>query len=148
MTPEEALYWKGYIDQLIADKCALGDSSYAKALEISRYADSYLELITGQQYLPQGVFREFLRLFADIPAQQEALNERIAWIKENLPFEECSEAEIYAMFEDEALHMNSLTEVDDDGYAIVPQNIPIDEEGYIRIAENISIDEDGYLIEN
>lgn len=136
MNTEEALYWKGYIDKVVADKLATMDSSDAKALEISRFADSYMKLISGQQFLPQGVFREFLRLFGTIPDQQEKLNERIAWLEENLPFEECTDEEIYDMFDlwDGYISLSSMV-VDNNGWINV-DSLELDDDDFVKAKEN------------
>lgn len=75
MTPEEALYWKNYIDRVISEKLYLDEVSEKDARRISEFAKKYMQTITGQQFLPQGIFREFLELFASIPQLQEQLIE-------------------------------------------------------------------------
>lgn len=89
MTAEEALYWKGYIDKIVTEKLAVLNSSQQDAIRIRQFAESYMGGITGQQLLPQSVFRKFLELFSHIPAtqgnieqMQETLNETVEQLRE------------------------------------------------------------------
>lgn len=89
MTAEEALYWKNYIDRTVADKLSMLNSSQQDAVRIRQFADSYMGGITGQQLLPQAVFRKFLEMFSNIPAMQgnieqmqETLNETVENLRE------------------------------------------------------------------
>lgn len=61
MKTEEALYWKEYIDKQIANKFA-ELTSIKKDNGVTRsFADRYMRTITGQQKLPQHIFRTFLK---------------------------------------------------------------------------------------
>lgn len=84
MNTEEALYWKEYIDRVVAEKLSVLNSSQQDAIRIRQFAESHMRGITGQQLLPQAVFRQFLEMFANIPAlqgniqqMQESLNETV-----------------------------------------------------------------------
>lgn len=89
MNTEEALYWKNYIDRTVAEKLSVLNSSQQDAVLIRQFADSYMSGITGQQLLPQAVFRKFLEMFSNIPAMQgnieqmqETLNETVENLRE------------------------------------------------------------------
>lgn len=75
MTSEEAIYWKTYIDRIVAEKLSVLNSSQQEAVRIRHFADSYMQCINGQQLLPQTVFRQFVEMFAHIPAMQESLEQ-------------------------------------------------------------------------
>ena len=53
MTSEEAIYWKTYIDRVVAEKLSVLNSSQQDAVRIRQFADSFMQGINGQQLLPQ-----------------------------------------------------------------------------------------------
>lgn len=77
MTKEEAIYWKGYIDRQLTEKLERLTGVQVDSAKISGFADSYMRTVVGQEYLPQGLFREFLKIFAGIPQLQEQLIEMV-----------------------------------------------------------------------
>lgn len=107
MTTEEALYWKSYIDRVVAEKLSVLNSPQQDAVRIKEFAESYMRGITGQQLLPQGVFRQFLEMFAHIPAMQGNLEQIQTEINETLEGLQESEAEIA----EQAENINNLEEV-------------------------------------
>ena len=107
MTTEEALYWKGYIDNEIARKLATMNANQTDALRISRFANSYMQLITGQQFLPQGIFREFLEMFENIPALQGNIQEMQEKLDESIRNLQNAESEI----SDKADNINNIKHI-------------------------------------
>lgn len=134
MNKQEATYWKRFIIKTIEEKLSTIKTSDEDAIRISQFAEQHMQLITGQQMLPQRVFREFLELFAHIPEIQadiEHAQEIINDYLENLPVE-CSRQDVEQMFDGLMW---------DDDYMWLP-SLTIDEEGYGQL--DIEVDEDGY----
>ena len=75
MTKEEAIYWKGYIDRQLTEKLERLTGVQVDSAKISGFADSYMRTVVGQEYLSQGLFREFLKIFAGIPEIQKSIVE-------------------------------------------------------------------------
>lgn len=147
MTRQEALYWKEFIEKIIDERVPLIKRTDVDERRISDFAQRFMATITGQQYLPQGVFREFLELFAGIPEIQEEIaqaQERInAWL-ENLP-EECTESEIYAMWSER--ESDYPFRMDAEGYLVVTDAIVADDGWLVLLSP--SLNEDGYIeVEN
>lgn len=82
MSKEEAIYWKAFIIRVIEEKIPLIQTTEADAIRISEFAKNYMEVITGQQYVPQGLFREFLEIFSHIPQIQKDIEQAQAEIRE------------------------------------------------------------------
>lgn len=77
MTSEEAIYWKTYIDRVVAEKLSVLNNSQQDAVRIRQFADSFMQGINGQQLLPQSVFRQFIEMFAHIPAMEGQTQEML-----------------------------------------------------------------------
>ena len=108
MTKEEAIYWKSFILRTIEERLPQIEVSDLEAYEISEFANKYMQTITGQQMLPQGVFREFLRIFAKIPEMQSEIaeaqvhvQEMIEHIDELIDWTPITEEQIAALFPEE-----------------------------------------------
>ena len=134
MTKQEALYWKNFIYRTIEERVPYVKVTTEEARVISDFASRFMVTITGQQYLPQGIFREFLDIFKNIPAIQEEIEiaqEEIRVFLEHLP-EPCTKKEVEQIFdgimwEDEYIWLPSA-DLDEEGFATL--NVSIDEEGY------------------
>ena len=70
MTKQEATYWKNFIIQIVEERLPQIELSDLESLQISEFEKKHMPTITGQQMLPQSVFREFLRVFSPISAIQ------------------------------------------------------------------------------
>lgn len=130
MTPEEALYWKNYIDRVISEKLYLDEVSEKDARRISEFAKKYMQTITGQQFLPQGIFREFLELFSSIPQLQEEIKQAQDEIYDTISG--CDDKDMEQL-------LDGL--MWDEDYMWLP-SMDIDEEGFVAL--NIEIDEEGW----
>lgn len=143
MTKQEAVYWKKFILKVIEEKLPTIKTSDEDAKAISEFAQHHMQTITGQQMLPQSVFRKFLEIFGHIPAIQEEINKAMeeldAWLH-NLP-EECTVAEIYAMFDEYVCPLR----LDADGYIVLTDLVTIDDEGYI-VLPSPALDIERYLL--
>lgn len=60
MTIKEAQYFKKYIDKQLNDMLAVKTKQQLSTLASQRFAERFMTDITGQQSLPQSVFRQFL----------------------------------------------------------------------------------------
>lgn len=154
MTKQEAVYWKRFIEEMITERLPYYRVTDEEAQRISEFATHYMQTITGQQPLPQSVFRKFLEIFGSIPAIQEdilkAQAEISAWLEklEDLAtetnatankeeilnaiaelniFEECTVSDIYKMFNEFAAPFV----LDDEGYILVTNLVQVDDEGYL-----------------
>lgn len=146
MTKKEAIYWKKFIEKIINERLPLMTPGTEEAIAISQFASQHMATITGQQMLPQYVFREFLDLFANIPVIQERIEQAQAEIDEwllNLPTE-CTEAEIYAMWDEEEPESKKPLILDSDDYIVVTDSVVRDEDGYMVLPEP-ALDSDGYI---
>ena len=74
MTPEEEKYFEDRIDAKVAEAINALTPQQQMAAGANTFADRYMKLITGQEYLPQGVFRQFLKTvdFSNVEAAIEA----------------------------------------------------------------------------
>lgn len=61
MTKEEAKYFNDRIDQKVAEAVAALTPSQQQDAKASAFADKYMRLISGQEYVSQGLFRQFLK---------------------------------------------------------------------------------------
>lgn len=149
MTELEAVYWKRYIDKVLSEKLDGLSVSEHDALRISEFAERYMTLVTGQQMLPQAIFRQFLELFSHIPEIQEDIRkaqEEVAQMLLRLP-EECTVEEIYEMFDmfvapfyldkDGYIVISRLVTKDKDGYLVLPNPV-VDLEGWIRVYNQLN----------
>lgn len=84
MTSAEAIYWKTYIDRVVAEKLSMLNSSQQDAVRIRQFADSFMQGINGQQLLPQSVFRQFIDMFAHIPTIQEDIEKMQESLSEDI----------------------------------------------------------------
>ncbi|MBQ6724038.1 MAG: hypothetical protein IJQ84_05950 [Paludibacteraceae bacterium] len=137
MTKEEAIYWKNYIDKVVSEKLDTLEVSDADAIRISDFAKRYMQVITGQQYVPQGLFREFLELFAKIPAIQEEIRQMQEGLAANMP-ESCTDKDLEQtldglMWDDEWMYLPSM-DIDEDGF--VALNIEIDANGWAHFVDD------------
>jgi hypothetical protein len=68
MTREERIYFYNQLYKLFHDWVEenKGDDLYIKSIALQSFADSYMQTITGQQPLPQEVFRLFLEEYVPI----------------------------------------------------------------------------------
>lgn len=154
MTEREAIYWKRYIYNVITEKINSLRVSDADAALVSSFIEHHMLTVSGQQMLPQSVFREFVMVFSRIPEMQEdiarAQEEITAWMdglgdaNEKLdalqaaldsfatePLNECSKKQIEQMFDGEMWDADGLW---------LP-SMDIDDEG--GVALNIEVDDDG-----
>lgn len=84
MTSAEAIYWKTYIDRVVAEKLSMLNSSQQDAVRIRQFADSFMQGVNGQQLLPQSVFRQFVDTFAHIPTIQEDIEKMQESLSEDI----------------------------------------------------------------
>lgn len=75
MNKEEAKYWRSFIYRVIEEKLPTIETTDADAIRIKEFVDHHMSTITGQQMLPQRVFRDFVEIFSHIPALQAAIQE-------------------------------------------------------------------------
>ena len=61
MSSEEAKYFKDYIDACIRSEIEALTRQDVQLAELSQFEESYMQGVSGQQLLPQGVFRQFIR---------------------------------------------------------------------------------------
>ena len=130
MTTEEALYWKQYIDKTVAEKLSATSGTQQDALRIKQFAESHMQGITGQQLLPQATFRQFLEMFAHLPAIQEGIEQAQDEINETVSG--CTDKEMEQV-------LDGL--MWDEDYMWLP-SMDIDEEGFVEL--DFEIDENGW----
>lgn len=146
MRKEEAVYWKSFILKTIEERLPKIEVSDLIGYEISEFEKHHMQTITGQQMLPQNVFRDFLQTFEKIPAIQEEIiraQERISVWLERLP-EESTIREVEGIFdgtmwETEYMWCPSM-DIDSEGYAAL--NIEVDNEGYAHFTDDPIEDEE------
>ena len=134
MTGIEAEYWKRFINKVIVEKLEELTVSEEDALRISTFAERFMILVDGQQPLPQGVFREFLDIFKNIPQiqaeiveAQEKINQFILEYPTEVPKKQVEEMFNGEMWEgDDWMWLPSM---DVDANGNVTLNIVVDEEG-------------------
>ena len=131
MTKEEAIYWKRFIVKTIEERLPQVTVSDLDAARIRDFAKENMTLITGQQELPQTVFRKFLELFEKIPQMQEDIEKAQEEINEWLQYlpVECTVADVYAMFEEFVAPMV----LDEEGYIVLTDLVRIDDEGWLNL---------------
>jgi len=61
MTPEEAKYFLDQIDKKIAEALSALTTSQQQQGKAKVFAEKYMQRITGQQFVPQDLFRKFLK---------------------------------------------------------------------------------------
>lgn len=130
MTKEEAIYWKGYIDRQLTEKLERLTGVQVDSAKISGFADSYMQTVVGQEYLSQGLFREFLKIFAGIPQLQEEIKQAQDEINDTISG--CDDKDMEQL-------LDGL--MWDEDYMWLP-SMDIDEEGFVAL--NIEIDEEGW----
>jgi hypothetical protein len=96
MTKAEATYWKEYIERVITSRLSTLTNVEIDAAQIRTFADRHMELITGQQLLPQTIFRIFVEEFAPISEWQEQLRELMEEF--NGPYMALTDSEMDAIF--------------------------------------------------
>lgn len=97
MTKAEATYWKEYIERVITSRLSTLTNVEIDAAQIRTFADRHMQLITGQQLLPQTIFRIFVEEFAPISEWQEQLRELMEEF--NGPYVALTDEEMDAIFE-------------------------------------------------
>lgn len=137
MTKEEAIYWKNYIDKVVSERLDALEVSDADAIHISDFAKRYMQVMTGHQYVPQGLFREFLELFAKIPVIQDEIKQMQEELAASFP-ESCTDKEMEhtldgLMWDEEWMWLPSM-DIDEEGF--IPLNIEIDEDGYAHFVDD------------
>ena len=137
LTEQEALYWKRYIDRVLTEKLNSLTVTEVEAARIREFADSYMGSVTGQQLLPQSVFRRFLEIFSGIPQMQEELAQAQQEIHDAV-LGGCTEKEMEQtldglMWDDEWMWLPSM-DIDEEGF--VALNIEIDEDGWAHFVDD------------
>ena len=134
MTQKEAVYWRNFIEKIIDEKVPYIKRSDVDSRKISDFAQRFMVTITGQQYLPQGIFRNFLSEFGDFPIVIDELKEAQEALNELIDGAECSTKEVECLFDGEMYE-------ESEDYMWLP-SMDIDDDGYVAL--NILIDDDGY----
>ena len=96
MTPNEAAYIKAYIESVITSRLSQLTDVEVSAAQIRTFAERHMALVTGQQMLPQQIFRLFCKEFAPILKWQQELAEQMDEF--HGPYELLTDAEMDAIF--------------------------------------------------